>query len=92
MELNLSGQGEQAVTLQQLRDVFVGGSYDNVDFQKLSMQGGKSIFLLSTQIPSGKDAPLVEKRDRPSVAREVAAIHQERRFGAELANCGSANR
>ncbi len=61
MELNLSGQGEQAVTLQQLRDVFVGGSYDNVDFQKLSMQGGKSIFLLSTQIPSGKDAPLVEK-------------------------------
>jgi len=61
MELNLSGDGEKAVTLQQLRDVFAGSTYDNVDFQKLAMQGDKNIFLLSSQIPEGKDTPLVEK-------------------------------
>ncbi len=60
MELNLSSESEKAVTLQQVREIFVGSDYESVQLQQLTSQAGKDIFLLSSQIPEGKDTPLLE--------------------------------
>ncbi len=70
MELNLGSQNEKSVTLQQVRKVFDGSNYDNVRLQKLTVQGDKDIFLLSSQIPTGEDIPLVES--------EIVAILKEK--------------
>ena len=70
MELNLSSDDGNSLTLKEVRNAFSESKYENARLQQLAMQKDKNIFLLSVQIPEGEEAAEIES--------EIVAILKEK--------------